>query len=127
MKRALISAYYKDNIEKLAAILIENNYEIISTGNTAKYLGKHGFNVIKVEEITEFPEILGGRVKTLHPKIHGGILARDIEEDIKTLKDLNIEKIDFVYVNLYPFEEKLKENLNTKELIEFIDIGGPPS
>ncbi|GAB6189011.1 bifunctional phosphoribosylaminoimidazolecarboxamide formyltransferase/IMP cyclohydrolase [Marinitoga arctica] len=125
MKRALISAYYKDNIDKLAETLIENNYEIISTGKTANYLEEKGFKVTKVEEITKFPEILNGRVKTLHPKIHGGILARDIEEDKKTLKDLNIEKIDLVYVNLYPFEEKLKEELDTSELCEYIDIGGP--
>ncbi|SHF09482.1 phosphoribosylaminoimidazolecarboxamide formyltransferase / IMP cyclohydrolase [Marinitoga hydrogenitolerans DSM 16785] len=125
MKRALISTYYKNNIEKLVSVLIENRYEIISTGNTAKYLESQGFEVVKVEDVTEFPEILNGRVKTLHPKIHGGILARDIEEDRKTLKQLNIKKIDFVYVNLYPFEEKLKENLDIKELIEYIDIGGP--
>lgn len=125
MKRALISTYNKDNIEKLAKVLINNNYEILSTANTAKYLEEHGIKVIKLETITEFPEILNGRIKTLHPKIHGGILSRNTEEDKKTLEKLNIKKIDFVYVNLYPFEEKLNENLELKELIEFIDIGGP--
>ncbi|NUU98736.1 phosphoribosylaminoimidazolecarboxamide formyltransferase [Marinitoga sp. 1154] len=125
MKRALISVYYKENIEKLAEVLIENEYEIISTGNTAKYLENHGFKVIRVEDITDFPEILNGRVKTLHPKIHGGILARNTKEDKKTIENLNIKKIDFVYVNLYPFKEKMEENLNTAQLIEYIDIGGP--
>lgn len=125
MKRALISAYNKENIEKLAEILVNNNYEIISTGNTATYLRKHGIDVIDVEEVTGFPEILDGRVKTLHPKIHGGILSRNTEYDRTTLEKLNIKKIDFVYVNLYPFEKKLDENLELKELIEFIDIGGP--
>ncbi|APT75339.1 phosphoribosylaminoimidazolecarboxamide formyltransferase [Marinitoga sp. 1137] len=125
MKRALISAYDKKDIEILAKNLVENGYEIISTGNTAKYLEKNGINVIPVENITEFPEILNGRVKTLHPKIHGGVLARNIEEDLEVLKKHNIEKIDLVYVNLYPFEEKLKEELTIQERIEFIDIGGP--
>lgn len=125
MKRALISAYNKENIEKLAEVLVNNNYEIISTGNTATYLRKHGIDVINVEEVTGFPEILDGRVKTLHPKIHGGILSRNTEHDRTTLEKLNIKKIDFVYVNLYPFERKLDENPELKELIEFIDIGGP--
>ncbi|QTA38301.1 bifunctional phosphoribosylaminoimidazolecarboxamide formyltransferase/IMP cyclohydrolase [Thermosipho ferrireducens] len=125
MKRALISVFDKSNVEFLAAALVENDFEIISTGNTAKYLLKKGINVIDIEKITNFPEILDGRVKTLHPKVHGGILARDTMEDKEILEKLNIKKIDLVYVNLYPFEEKLKEGLKIKDLIEYIDIGGP--
>ncbi|KAF2956304.1 bifunctional phosphoribosylaminoimidazolecarboxamide formyltransferase/IMP cyclohydrolase [Marinitoga sp. 38H-ov] len=123
MKRAIISAYYKDNLEILAKELIKHNYEIISTGKTALYLEKKGIKTKKVEEITNFPEILNGRVKTLHPNIHGGILAK--YDDKIILEKFNIQKIDLVYVNLYPFEEMIKKINKIDDLIEFIDIGGP--
>ena len=124
--RALISVYRKEGIEKLAKALEELGYEIISTGGTARYLEEKGIKVKEVSEITEFPEILEGRVKTLHPKVHGGILFRDwVEKDKEEIQKLGIEPIDVVAVNLYPFEEKLKEGLEDKELMEFIDIGGP--
>ncbi|MFN3814130.1 MAG: bifunctional phosphoribosylaminoimidazolecarboxamide formyltransferase/IMP cyclohydrolase [Aquificaceae bacterium] len=124
--RALISVYYKDGIYEFAKALEDKGYEIISTGGTAKYLKDKGIKVIEVEEITGFPEILEGRVKTLHPTIHGGILFRDwVEEDKKQIADLNIKPIDLVVVNLYPFEEKMDEDLTLQELMEFIDIGGP--
>ncbi|WP_461829476.1 bifunctional phosphoribosylaminoimidazolecarboxamide formyltransferase/IMP cyclohydrolase [Aquifex sp.] len=124
--RAVISVYRKEGIEKLAKALEELGYEIISTGGTARYLKEKGIKVKEVSEITEFPEILEGRVKTLHPKVHGGILFRDwVERDKEEIKKLGIEPIDVVVVNLYPFEEKLKEGLEDKELMEFIDIGGP--
>ncbi len=124
--RALISVYRKEGIEKLAKALEELGYEIISTGGTARYLKEKGIKVKEVSEITEFPEILEGRVKTLHPKIHGGILFRDwVEKDKEEIQKLGIEPIDVVAVNLYPFEEKLKEVLEDKDLMEFIDIGGP--
>ena len=123
--RAIISVYYKEGVEKLALSLERAGYEIISSGGTAKYLKSKGIETKEVNEITNFPEILGGRVKTLHPIIHGGILARDREEDINEIDKLNIRPIDVVVVNLYPFEEKMKEDIEEEELIEFIDIGGP--
>ncbi len=123
--RALLSVYYKEGILELAKALESTGYEIVSTGGTARYLEEGGIKVIKVEDITGFPEILDGRVKTLHPAIHGGILFRDyVEQDLKQVKTLGIEPIDLVVVNLYPFEEKVKERLEEKELMEFIDIGG---
>ncbi len=124
--RALISVYYKDGVLDLARALQNCGYQILSTGGTAKYLQENGISVVKVEEVTKFPEILDGRVKTLHPAIHGGILFRDyVQKDIKEIESLGIEPIDVVVVNLYPFEDKIRENLSEKELIEFIDIGGP--
>ncbi|MFN3946865.1 MAG: bifunctional phosphoribosylaminoimidazolecarboxamide formyltransferase/IMP cyclohydrolase [Aquificaceae bacterium] len=124
--RALISVYYKEGLESLLEALDEKGYEIISTGGTAKFIQSLGYKVKKVEEITHFPEILEGRVKTLHPAIHGGILYRDwVEKDREEIRALGIKPIDIVVVNLYPFEEKLKQDLEEKELMEFIDIGGP--
>jgi len=124
--RALISAYKKEGIDELAKALQELGYEIISTGGTAKYLKDKGISVREVSEITGFPEILEGRVKTLHPVVHGGILFRDwVEKDKEEIEKHGIKPIDVVVVNLYPFEEKLKEGLTDKELMEFVDIGGP--
>ncbi len=123
--RALISVYYKDGIYEFAKTLEDIGYEIISTGGTAKYLKERGIRVVEVEEITGFPEILGGRVKTLHPAIHGGILFREwVKGDKEQIASLNIKPIDVVVVNLYPFEEKMDEDLTPQELMEFIDIGG---
>ncbi len=124
--RALISVYNKEGILEFAKTLDDLGYEIISTGGTAQLLSQHGLKVIKVEELTGFPEILGGRVKTLHPTIHAGILYRDwVEGDTLQIQELNIKPIDVVVVNLYPFEEKLSQDLTEQELMEFIDIGGP--
>jgi phosphoribosylaminoimidazolecarboxamide formyltransferase/IMP cyclohydrolase len=124
--RALISVYYKEGVEELAKALQELGYEIVSSSSTAKYLTEKGLKVKEIEQITNFPEIFGGRVKTLHPFIHGGILMRDwVEEDKRQAKELGIEPIDVVVVNLYPFEEKLREGLEERELMEFVDIGGP--
>jgi phosphoribosylaminoimidazolecarboxamide formyltransferase/IMP cyclohydrolase len=123
--RALISVYYKDGVEELAKALQELGYEIVSSSSTAKYLTEKGLKVKEIGQITNFPEIFGGRVKTLHPFIHGGILMRDwVEEDKRQAKELGIEPIDVVVVNLYPFEEKLREGLEERELMEFVDIGG---
>ncbi|MGV3024565.1 bifunctional phosphoribosylaminoimidazolecarboxamide formyltransferase/IMP cyclohydrolase [Clostridium thermobutyricum] len=125
-KRALISVFDKDGVLELAKFLEERDVEIISTGGTFKYLKENGVNVIEVNEVTNFPEMLDGRVKTLHPLIHAGILAiRDKEDHMNTLKERNINTIDYVVVNLYPFFNKVREDLTFEEKIEFIDIGGP--
>ncbi len=126
MKRALISVYDKVGIEKLAKNLIEQNYEIICSGGTYKLLSENKIKVLEISEVTGFQEILDGRVKTLHPAIHAGILARrENKQDIDTLNRLNISAIDVVVVNLYPFFEKQKMDLKDTQLLEFIDIGGP--
>lgn len=125
-KRALISVFEKDGILEFAKFLESKDVEIISTGGTFKYLKENGVNVIEVNEVTNFPEMLDGRVKTLHPLIHAGILAiRGNEEHMNTLKEREIHPIDYVVVNLYPFFKKVKEDLTFQEKVEFIDIGGP--
>ncbi len=125
-KRALISVSDKTGVVDFAKELCKLGYEIISTGNTKKTFEENGIETLGIEDITNFPEVLGGRVKTLHPNVHSAILCDyDKEEHIETLKDLNIEKIDLVCVNLYPFEENLKQNQSHNVLIEKIDIGGP--
>jgi len=125
-KRALISVFDKDGVLDFAKFLVSKDIEIISTGGTYKYLKENGLNVIEVNEVTNFPEMLDGRVKTLHPLVHAGILAiRDNEEHMNTLKGRDINTIDYVVVNLYPFFEKVKEDLEFEEKVEFIDIGGP--
>ena len=126
IKRALISVFDKNGILDFSKFLIENGVEIISTGGTYKHLRENGVTVTEINEVTNFPEMLDGRVKTLHPIIHAGILAiRNNEEHIKTIKEKNIETIDMVIVNLYPFFEKVREDLSFEEKVEFIDIGGP--
>jgi phosphoribosylaminoimidazolecarboxamide formyltransferase/IMP cyclohydrolase len=126
MKRALISVFDKENVLKLASFLVNRGVEIISTGGTYKHLKDNGIKVTDVTEITNFDEILDGRVKTLHPILHSGILAiRDNKEHMETIKVRNIETIDMVVVNLYPFFDKVQEDLSFEEKVEFIDIGGP--
>ena len=125
-KRALISVFDKDGILDFAKFLVSKDVEIVSTGGTYKYLKENGLDVIEIEEVTNFPEMLDGRVKTLHPLVHAGILAiRNNETHMNTLKERNIHTIDYVVVNLYPFFEKVKEDLEFQEKVEFIDIGGP--
>jgi phosphoribosylaminoimidazolecarboxamide formyltransferase/IMP cyclohydrolase len=125
-KRALISVFYKDGILELASFLNDAGWEIISTGGTSKYLQDNKIPVIDVSAVTGFPECLDGRVKTLHPAIHAGILARrEVSSHVDTLKTLNLQTIDLVCVNLYPFFEKVQAGLSAEETIEFIDIGGP--
>ncbi len=125
--RALISVSDKQGILSFAKKLAEMNIEIISTGGTAKLLREGGVSVLKISDITGFPECLDGRVKTLHPKIHGGILAmRDNPDHQRQLQELDITPIDIVVVNLYPFKNTIeKENVDLEEAIENIDIGGP--
>ncbi|MDH7507397.1 MAG: bifunctional phosphoribosylaminoimidazolecarboxamide formyltransferase/IMP cyclohydrolase [Candidatus Thermoplasmatota archaeon] len=127
IKRALISVSDKEGITDFSKKLIKLNIEILSTGGTAKTLKKEGLKIVDVSDITGFPEILDGRVKTLHPFIHGGILAKRKEKKhAETLKKHGIKNIDLVVCNLYPFEETIKKpNVNIKEIIENIDIGGP--
>jgi phosphoribosylaminoimidazolecarboxamide formyltransferase/IMP cyclohydrolase len=126
-KRALISVSDKTGLADLAQSLLNLNYEIISTGGTAKFLQDQNLAVTAVEDITGFPECFDGRVKTLHPKIHGGLLARrDLESHMQSALELEIPMIDLVVVNLYPFEKTmLKQGENIAACIEQIDIGGP--
>jgi phosphoribosylaminoimidazolecarboxamide formyltransferase/IMP cyclohydrolase len=125
-KRALISVSDKKGVVELAVKLVELGFEIVSTGGTAKTLKENGVPVTYVSEVTGFPEILAGRVKTLHPKVHGGILARRTPEHLAELEENKITPIDLVVVNLYPFRETVaKEGVTLEEAIENIDIGGP--
>lgn len=125
-KRALISVTDKSGVVEFAKGLNELGYEIISTGNTFKTLEKEGLNVLQIDEVTNFPEILDGRVKTLNPYIHGGILyKRDNKNHVDTVNQHNIGAIDLVVVNLYDFEGNLKSNKPHDVMIENIDIGGP--
>ncbi len=125
--RALISVSDKTGIVEFAKELVNLGIEIISTGGTYKKLKEEGIAAIEISELTGFPECLDGRVKTLHPIVHAGLLAmRSNEEHMKTLKELNIETIDFVIVNLYPFKATvLKPDVTRAEAVENIDIGGP--
>jgi len=127
VSRALISVSDKSGIVELAKSLSERNIEIISTGGTAKTLSDAGIPVIPIDEVTNFPEMMDGRVKTLHPKIHGGLLARrDLPEHVQSMTDHDIKPIDLVIVNLYPFESTIaKAGVTEAEAIEQIDIGGP--
>lgn len=125
-KRALISVSDKSGLVDFAKFLEANNYELISTGGTFKHLKEAGLNPIQIDEVTDFPEMLDGRVKTLHPKVHGGLLAvRSNEEHMKTVQDYEIGLIDMVIVNLYPFFENVNKAISLDEKVEFIDIGGP--
>lgn len=125
--RALISVFKKDGIEEFAKGLSKLGIEIFSTGGTLNRLNEVGVKVETVTKLTNYPEIMDGRVKTLNPNIHGGILAkRDNKEHMNTVKELNIPLIDIVVVNLYPFEETIaKSDVSLDEIIEMIDIGGP--
>ena len=126
MARALLSVYDKTGIVEFARFLIDKGLSLLSTGGTYKTLKNAGLAVTEVSEYTGADEILDGRVKTLHPKIHGGLLARrDDESHLATMAERGIEPIDVVAVNLYPFFEKSGEGLELSELVEFIDIGGP--
>ena len=123
---ALISVFYKDGLDTIATELNRLGVKIYSTGGTQVYLEKLSIPCIPVESITNYPSILGGRVKTLHPSVFGGILGRrDNEQDIKEMNEFNIPVMDLVIVDLYPFEETLRNTTEEKLIIEKIDIGGP--
>lgn len=125
IKNALISVFHKEGLEPIVKQLIRHGVTIYSTGGTQKYLEKLGAEVLQVEELTSYPSILGGRVKTLHPKIFGGILGRREEEsDLLQLEEYDIPELDLVIVDLYPFEETVASGASEADIIEKIDIGG---
>ncbi len=125
IKNALISVYFKDNLESVIRELNRLGVKLYSTGGTETFIRSLGVDVIAVEDLTSYPSILGGRVKTLHPKVFGGILARrNFESDEQQLAQYEIPEIDLVIVDLYPFEETVRANAEEDEIIEKIDIGG---
>lgn len=126
IKRALISVFDKTGIEELAAALAEAGVEIVSTGSTAQRIKDSGVDVTEVADVTGFPEVLEGRVKTLHPHVHAGILADLRKEDhAKQIADLGVKPFELVVVNLYPFSETVASGASFDEIVEMIDIGGP--
>lgn len=125
IKTALISVFHKDGLEHILKKLNENGVKFLSTGGTQKFIESLGYACQKVEDVTSYPSILGGRVKTLHPKVFGGILARrDNEGDRKQMEQYGIVPIDLVVVDLYPFEQTVARGASEDEIIEKIDIGG---
>ncbi len=126
MRRALVSVTNKEGIVEFCKGLVNLGFEIVSTGGTLKKLNDEGVNAIPIDDVTKFPEMLDGRVKTLHPMVHGGLLyRRDLETHVNTIKEYGIQPIDLVCVNLYEFEKALKAGKPMAEMIENIDIGGP--
>ena len=126
IKTALISVYNKESVAEFAKSLSEIGIQIISSGGTSRALKKAGIKVTDLSEFTGYPEMMDGRVKTLHPKIHGGILMdRDKESHVKEAEKNGIIPIDLVVANLYPFEETILGEPSLEEAIENIDIGGP--
>ena len=127
IRRSLISVSDKQDVLEFAKELHNSGVEILSTGGTAELLRKGGLPVIQVSDYTGFPEMMDGRIKTLHPRVHGGILARrDLPEHMKVMEEHGIRPIDLVVINLYPFEQTVaKEGCTLEEAIENIDIGGP--
>ncbi len=126
IKRALVSVTNKTGVVEFVQFLVDNDVEIVSTGGTEKLLRDAGLPVKKVSDVTGFPEILGGRVKTLHPHIHAGILAdKGNPEHLATLAELDILPFDCLCVNLYNFAQAAQEGLKLKQAVEQIDIGGP--
>ena len=125
IKTALISVFHKDGLEDLLKKLDEEGVKFLSTGGTQEFIESLGYEGRKVEDVTSYPSILGGRVKTLHPKIFGGILARrDNEGDQAQMQKYDIPAIDLVIVDLYPFEQTVAGGAGAEEIIEKIDIGG---
>src|ERR1700751_2131584 len=126
IRSALISVYYKNGLESIVKLLSESGVIMYSTGGTQKFIEELDIPVVPVEKLTSYPSILGGRVKTLHPSVFGGILGRrDHETDVKERQQYDIPEIDLVIVDLYPFEETVASTTDEKSIIEKIDIGGP--
>ena len=125
MKTALVSVYHKDGLDDLLAALHAEGVKFLSTGGTQAFIESLGYPCEKVETLTTYPSILGGRVKTLHPKVFGGILGRrDLEADCAEMQQYEIPEIDLVIVDLYPFEETVQNTDVEADIIEKIDIGG---
>ena len=125
IKTALVSVFHKDGLEALLAKLHEEGVHFLSTGGTQQFIESLGYPCQKVEEVTTYPSILGGRVKTLHPKIFGGILGRrELDEDKQQMAQYEIPEIDLVIVDLYPFEQTVASGASEADIIEKIDIGG---
>ncbi|PIE69529.1 MAG: IMP cyclohydrolase [Deltaproteobacteria bacterium] len=126
IKRALLSVTDKSGLPELARFLVDHGVELVSTGGTKKMLAQAGLPVTSVSDVTGFPEILGGRVKTLHPHIHAGVLAdKDNAEHLATLEEKKIAAFDLICVNLYDFARAVAQSLDFKAAVEQIDIGGP--
>ena len=124
--RAILSVTDKTGLVEFAKFLVDNGVELVSTGGTMKCLKEGGLPVKAVSDVTGFPEILGGRVKTLHPRIHGGILCnKDLPEQLETVKKMGITPVDLVCVNLYNFAGAVSRHLSLEQAVEEIDIGGP--
>ena len=125
IKTALVSVFHKDGLEELLAKLHEEGVKFVSTGGTQSFIESLGYECQTVESITTYPSILGGRVKTLHPKVFGGILARrENEHDLAQMAQFEIPSIDLVVVDLYPFEQTVASGASETDIIEKIDIGG---
>ena len=125
IKTALISVFHKDGLDELLSKLHEEGVSFLSTGGTQKFIEEQGYTCQKVEDVTTYPSILGGRVKTLHPKVFGGILARrDNAGDRAQMQQYDIPEIDLVVVDLYPFEQTVASGASEQDIIEKIDIGG---
>src|ERR687887_1943811 len=127
VRRGLVSVFDKTGLDEFAAGLVELGVDLVGSGGTAAYIAELGLPVTPVDELTDVPELLGGRVKTLHPRIHAAILARrDSREDMATLEEQGIEPFDLVCVNLYPFAQVAgRKDVREEEAVEMIDIGGP--
>ncbi len=126
IKRAILSVTDKTGLKELGIFLVEHGVELVSTGGTCAFLESEGLPVTKVSDVTNFPEILGGRVKTLHPHIHGGILAdKDNPEHLQSIADMGIKPFDLICVNLYDFAGAVQRKLSLLQAVEEIDIGGP--
>ena len=125
IKTALVSVFHKDGLDELLKKLNEEGVKFLSTGGTQKFIESLGYECQKVEDVTTYPSILGGRVKTLHPKIFGGILGRrELESDREQMAQYEIPAIDLVIVDLYPFEQTVASGASAADIIEKIDIGG---
>ena len=125
IKTALVSVFHKDGLDELLKKLNDEDVHFLSTGGTQQFIESLGYECQKVEDLTTYPSILGGRVKTLHPKVFGGILARrDNEGDREQMKQYDIPEIDLVIVDLYPFEQTVASGAVEQDIIEKIDIGG---
>ena len=125
IKRALVSVFHKDGLDEILRTLHSQGVELLSTGGTQSFIESLGIPCVKVEDVTSYPSILGGRVKTLHPKVFGGILGRrDLDGDRQQMEQYEIPEIDLVIVDLYPFEQTVASGASEADIIEKIDIGG---